>query len=294
MQRGPLASAALVGLVALVGAAAPAPAAGKEYKVVEVKNGGTVRGFVRIAAEDKEKFALPKIAHFKDNDKGCGDPEQPSERFVFDAETLGVGGALVFLKDMAEGKDWPEAMKKEDRTSVIDQKGCRYMPHVQWVRGSTQMIIVNSDAADHNIHGFVTPAEKNSLATTRFNFTSAPNSRNEDTADAFLEDAGLYLVKCDVHPWMSAYVHVVDHPYHVVTSEKAEGDLKPGEFRLTDVPAGSYTLVVWKEGMHEMPIFADAKISAYNYSDNMVLTFPVTVEAGKDAVVEAKLAPQPK
>ena len=135
--------------------------------------------------------------------------------------------------------------------ATIDQKGCVYVPHVAWARAETQLVVVNSDAADHNIHGFKTPVGQNSLKETKFNISSEPGSTKDSNADAFLEDAGLYLVKCHIHPWMSAYVLVADHPYYAVTSDKASGDLKPGAFALDRVPPGTYTLVVWKEGMVE-------------------------------------------
>jgi len=297
MKRSLFASALASGLVGLAFVAAPAPAGGKEYKAVEVSGGATVRGVVTLvlSAEEKDKFALPRVVHGKDNDKGCGEKEQDSERLVFDKDSLGVGNAVVFLKEIDAGKDWPEAMKSDDRVATMDQKGCKYLPHVLLARTSTQMVVLNSDAADHNIHGFKTPADKNSLQSTKFNFTSAPNSKNEDTADAFLEDAGLYLVKCDVHPWMNAYVLTVEHPYYTVTSAKAEGAVKPGEFALENVPPGSYTLVVWKEGMYEMAVEADGKISAYNYSENIVKEIAITVEAGKELVVpEVKIELQKK
>lgn len=267
--------------------AAPAPAARKEYKVVAVAGGATVKGRVLLGLSEAEKasFALPKVRHGKDNDKGCGEAEHDSERLKFDRASLGLGYAIVYLKDVAAGKDWPEAMKSDDRVAVIDQRTCKYVPHVQVARTDTQMVVLNSDAADHNIHGYKTPAAKNSLASTKFNFTSAPNTRNDDTADAFLEEPGLYLVKCDVHPWMNAYLLVVEHPYHTVTSHVEAGGLAPGEWALADVPPGDYTLVVWKEGMHEMPQEADGKISAYNYSDNIVRELPIKVEAGKELVV---------
>lgn len=284
MKRSVVAASFFASLLALSLAASPAPAAGKGYKVVEVKDGGSVRGVVKIglSADEKAAFALPKVRITKDGDKGCGGPEHDSERLVFDRETLGVGNAVVFLKEVAAGKEWPDAMKAEDRVATIDQKGCVYVPHVMWARPETQLVVVNSDAADHNIHGFKTPAGQNSLKETKFNISSEPGSTKDSNADAFLEDAGLYLVKCDIHPWMSAYVVIADHPYFAVTSDKAAGDLKPGAFKLDQVPPGSYTLVVWKEGMVEKPIESDGKVSAYNYSENVVIEKQVTVEAGKE------------
>src|SRR5204863_397203 len=169
--------------------------------------------------------------------------QRPSERLEWDKDTLGVGNAVVYLKDVAAGCDWPEAMKSDDRTGTIDQKGCRYVPHVQGLRAGVQMVILNSDAAEHNIHGFRTPADQNSLKDTKFNFSSEPGSKKDAVDQAILEDSGFYLVKCDIHPWMSAYVFIASNPYSTVTSAKAEGDLKCGEFSLKNVPPGDYTLV---------------------------------------------------
>jgi hypothetical protein len=49
-------------------------------------------------------------------------------------------------------------------------------------------------------------------------------------------------IVCEVHPWMSAYIHVTEHPYHAVT------DIY-GEYEIRDVPPGSYRLKVWHESL---------------------------------------------
>jgi hypothetical protein len=65
--------------------------------------------------------------------------------------------------------------------------------------------------------------------------------------------AGLVKIQCEVHPWMSAYIVVTDHPYHAVTDAY-------GEFLINDIPAGSYRIKVWHEslGTEEKPIEAKA------------------------------------
>ena len=252
----------------------PAGAASKDYKVIEVKDGGSVRGICKLVGDASGR---PKLSIFKDNDKGCGDKERPTERVI-----AGEGGALancvVYLKSVSAGKDWPKDMLSEDRTGTIDQKGCRYVPHIQWLRPKTQMVILNSDGADHNIHGF-----KGSLKDTKFNFSSAPGSKNDNTDSAFLEDSAIYIVKCDIHPWMSAYVHVVDHPYYDVTSAEAANGKKPGEFLIEGIPPGDYDLVCWHEGMIETPTMQDGKIASYSYSEPV----PVEPKAVKIAAGQA-------
>ncbi len=257
----------------------PAPAAGKEYKVVEVKDGGKIHGFAKL----KEKVERKKVSVFKDNEKGCGDKEHMSERLVFDDASLGVGNVLVFLKSIDAGKEWPAAMKSDDRTATIDQKGCQYLPHAQWARAGTQVVVLNSDRADHNIHGFKSAIEKSSLADTKFNFSSEPDTKKDAIGDAFLEDAAKYVIKCDIHPWMNAYVFVVDHPYYDLTVAADADGRKAGEFTLADVPAGEYELIWWKEGVKETAQEQDGKISAYNYGPDQMPEAPikVKVEAGK-------------
>src|SRR5262245_29558334 len=126
-----LAAAGIAGVATL---AAPAPAGGKDYKVVEVKAGGSIKGVVKldVADAEKDKVSFPPVEIFKDNDKGCGEKQRPTERLEWDKETLGVGSAIVYLKDVGSGCDWPESVRDESsRSGTIDQKGCRYVPHVQ-------------------------------------------------------------------------------------------------------------------------------------------------------------------
>jgi hypothetical protein len=76
-------------------------------------------------------------------------------------------------------------------------------------------------------------------------------------------------VKCDVHPWMNAYIHVLDHPYFAVTQQD-------GTFEIKGLPPGDYEVSVW----HEFPKFTPDKASV-----------PVKVEAGKAAEVTFTYAP---
>jgi len=262
-----VASACAIAVAAFAAYPSSAPAEGDDYKVVEVKNGGTIKGVVRLSG----KTAIPMVKVTKDKDKGCGE-DHASERIVYDEATLGLGNCLVYLKSIAAGKDWPESMKSEDRTFLLDQKGCKYIPHVSWFRTGTQLVIGNDDKAEHNIHGY-----RNTMSDTQFNVSSEPGSKKDNIEQAYLEKPATYIVKCDIHPWMSAYAFVVEHPYYALTSATD----KPGEFVLENVPEGEYVLVIWKEGMVATPMESDGKISSYTYSADIVREFPVKVEAGK-------------
>jgi hypothetical protein len=256
-----------------------APAAPKPYRVVEVKDGGSIRGLCKINAD----VTMPKVKVEKDNDKGCGDKERDTERLIVSGER-GVANCFVGIKKIEAGKDWPASMKSDDRVATIDQKGCKYAPHIQWTRIDTQVVVLNSDQAEHNIHAY-----RGSLADTQFNFTSAPGQKVDDVAAALLEQPANYIVKCDIHPWMSAFVWVVDHPYWEITPAEPSERCKAGEFLIESVPPGDYELVMWHEGMVETPTVIDGQIKAYAYSKDVEQAKPVKVEAGKTAIVDFEI-----
>jgi hypothetical protein len=146
------------------------------------------------------------------------------------------------------------------------------------------MAVKNSDGADHNIHGYL-----ESFSATKFNFSSPPGSEIPDAASAFLEDPGAYLVKCDIHPWMSAVIHVTTHPYHDVTSADDAPGKKAGEYVIDGIPPGEYEVVCWHEGMEENATMQDGKIASYSYSADVWATQRVQVGAGETKPVDFTL-----
>jgi hypothetical protein len=258
----------------------PPPAPVAAYRVVDVKDGGTIRGFVRISE------AVPRwtVEHPK-SVANCG-KDHPTERMVHGADR-GLANAVVSLEAIGAGKDWPEEMRREDRSVLVDQKRCLYVPHVQWARPETQLSVKNSDAEEHNIHGY-----RRTMADTQFNFASQPGSLKADVGPAYLTAPAVYLLKCDIHPWMSAYVHVTAHPYVEVTSADGAGGRRPGEFVFGDVPPGTYRVTCWHEGMGETPVpDAAGRIASVVYSPEEVQTSPpLEVKAGETSTVDFEFA----
>ena len=113
----------------------------------------------------------------------------------------------------------------------VDQKGCKYLPHVFGVRVGQPIEFTNSDATAHNVHAL-------GDANQGFNFTQPmAGMRNTRT---FTAREVMVRLKCDVHPWMTAYAGVLDHPYYTVTADS-------GRFELKNVPAGTYSIEAWHE-----------------------------------------------
>jgi plastocyanin len=114
---------------------------------------------------------------------------------------------------------------------VITQDGCSYKPHVLALQRNQKLRIVNADQTSHNIH----PMPESNREWNKSQPPGAPAF--EETFAR--EEVGI-PVKCNVHPWMRAYVSVFKHPYFAVTNES-------GAFSIANLPPGTYTISAWQE-----------------------------------------------
>ena len=209
------------------------PSLAAKYQEGEVSEGGAIRGSVVYHGPVKTRTVLPT----KDK-KVCGRIRK--EPLIVVGDGGAVKDSVVFLKDVAAGKPWP-AMSGGARP-VLDQKDCKFKPHVQVARRG-KIDIVNSDPVLHNTHGYYGKR-------TAFN-VALPIQGGKVTK--ILRSAGDVRVDCDAHGWMLAWIYVVDNPYFAQTGED-------GMFSIDGVPPGEYTLAVWQEelGLTEMPIVVAA------------------------------------
>jgi plastocyanin len=114
---------------------------------------------------------------------------------------------------------------------VIDQQGCMYKPHVMGIQTGQALQILNSDGTLHNVHSM---AEKSKQFNLGMPIKGMKLKKKFDTAEVMVK------LKCDVHPWMSAYIGVVDHPFFAVSGDN-------GSASINDLPAGDYTIAAWHE-----------------------------------------------
>ncbi len=138
-----------------------------------------------------------------------------------------LANVFVYVKSGLEGKTFPAPAT----TVSLDQKGCHYTPHVFGVQTGQQVEIVNSDPTLHNVHGMPTQSKEFNLGMP---LQGMKLKRKFDKAEIMVK------FKCDVHPWMNAYIGVVDHPFFSVTGDA-------GSFEIKDLPAGSYVIEAWQE-----------------------------------------------
>lgn len=114
---------------------------------------------------------------------------------------------------------------------VLDQVGCQYIPHVLGVMAGQTLKILNSDGLLHNVHALPEVNQE-------FNIGMPPNRTEADHVFTATEEP--FRIKCDVHPWMGAFVAVLDHPFYSLTG-------KDGQFTISKLPAGSYEIEAWHE-----------------------------------------------
>jgi plastocyanin len=115
--------------------------------------------------------------------------------------------------------------------AVLDQVGCMYTPRVVGVMVGQELEIKNSDGTLHNVHALPTASKQ---------FNNAMPMKGMTIKRKFTAPEIMVRVKCDVHPWMAAYIGVVAHPFFAVSDED-------GTFSIANVPAGTYTIEAWHE-----------------------------------------------
>jgi len=111
---------------------------------------------------------------------------------------------------------------------LLDQAGCEYTPHILGLQTGQSLLVRNSDPVLHNVH--VTPALDGNREANKAQLPQSPS-----LVFAFAQPELFLRFKCDVHPWMFAYVCVVDHPWFTVTGAD-------GSFRLPPLPPGRYVV----------------------------------------------------
>src|SRR4051794_10498289 len=151
------------------------------------------------------------------------------EETVVTGEKGELKNVVVYVKK-EEGQNLGGAAPTEP--AILDQKGCMYSPHVLVTMAGQPMKIRNSDGFLHNVHGL-------GKDNGEFNFPQQ-NTGDNDVTNKANKAPETYKVKCDVHPWMAAWIVVMDHPFFA-----ASGD--DGAYAIKNLKDGEYTLVAWHE-----------------------------------------------
>src|SRR5580658_1591088 len=264
----------LSGLALLLAAATLAAAQGN-YKVIAVTDGGSISGTIKWsgAVPRQLDFPVTKDPQICDPD---GKKTVSLDRLIIGPEG-GVANTIVYLKDISAGK----AMELPEQRRHLDQKRCRYVPHILLVPQNAALQMQSSDATLHTIH-----MDGAATFNLPFPFPNQPVSRTMATPC-------LINLHCNGgHVWMNAEMMVVPHPYYAVTDES-------GRFEFTSVPPGTYQIVAWHEGWGlagkeqaydvltehsvQRPVFTESKTweKSVTVSGNQATTVNFVISNGK-------------
>jgi plastocyanin len=199
----------------------------RAYEETAVTNGGTIRGVVKVNG-NFPKLPPLQISKFKEVCK-----DVPNESLII-GPGQGLRYAVVALEGITKGK----AVEKES-VHELDNSRCRFVPHVLAASVGQFLLFKNTDPILHTAHAYFTDGQP------QFNVGLYPGRVSRKPLVA----PGVVKIVCEVHPWMSAYVVVADHPYQSTT------DIY-GEYLINDVPPGAYKVKVWHEslGTQEKPV----------------------------------------
>jgi hypothetical protein len=160
------------------------------------------------------------------------------EDFVLNPENRGVQWALVWLEpDPNAGPQQlpvhPSLKEIKQPDVVIRQSGCRYVPHVAVLRQGQRLVVNNRDDAPHTVWWTGDPNVNPGGAV------NLPPTRRHTVTGLKAQRIPIFL-RCMIHPWMGAWVKVIDHPYAAVTDAD-------GRFEIKLAPVGRWRLRVWQE-----------------------------------------------
>lgn len=183
-----------------------------------IRGHGVMRGQVIVDGPP------PVMSEIRNQPCCDGAPKTLKEETVVTSASSGLANTFVYIEGL------PRVNGQSLPSPQLDQVGCRYTPHVVGVCVGQPLRIRTSDATMHNVHFSSDRNESRNFGMT---------SPGDEKTVTFREPEFI-RVKCDVHPWMTAYVGVFANPCFTVT----DGD---GRFELANLPAGKYKLVTWHE-----------------------------------------------
>lgn len=224
------------------------------YEEISVTNGGTIQGKVTITGNTPRPMAfnlvtIPDAVY-------CGRISTGTGWRIVEDFIIGEGGSLkdvvVMLEDIKKGKsfDLPKV-----RVDAID---CDFLPFVNVLKDKEEITVVNMDPIEHDIQGYETARERGARILFNRPLPMNPfhkvlgmlNSHKHMAGTPMIEKIRLrkgrniFVMQCGFHPYMFSWGVVVKNPYYAITKEN-------GQFEISNVPPGQYTLKVWHAGMKQ-------------------------------------------
>lgn len=194
------------------------PGAAQATAKIDWNTAGTISGTVIFS-----KKAPPAVEIDMAQDPVCGlAPTNMSEQYVGSDHRL--ANVFVYIKDGLGNRIYAAPQTPV----VLDQKGCRYTPHVIGVMIGQPVEFTNSDATMHNVHLMPQIGGNQSV-----DISQPP--KGGTTSRIFAKPELMIPVRCNNHPWMQAFINVSDSPFFAISDQN-------GRFKIKGLPPGTYTL----------------------------------------------------
>jgi plastocyanin len=191
----------------------------------DLENGGTISGRVAFEGTPPTPKTIDMSANPQCERTHRDRPVQTEDVVVNSNGTL--RNVFVWVKAGLSPRRWavPTA------PVVLDQQYCMYHPRVIGAMAGQNIQILNTDPVNHNIHP---------MPETNEEWNDMQSAGEGPKLRSFARQEVMVPVKCNVHPWMRAYIGVVAHPFFAVTGDD-------GSFTIKGLPPGTYSIQTWHE-----------------------------------------------
>jgi len=170
-----------------------------------------------------------------DQQAACKCATKDGDDLVVDKASKGIKWVIVRVLDVKASTPAPSTPVPK-----LDQRGCKFEPHIMIVAPGTDVEVLNPEKATHNVR--VTSMESLQIKT---NSTMGPDMLTKTLkGDKIFGDIEVLQINCDMHAWMKAYVVVHDPRFAFITAAD-------GNFEIKDVPPGTYKLSIQHERFGE-------------------------------------------
>ncbi len=193
---------------------------------------GSISGQITLKGDVPEllvarKKGDPNVKDFK----CCAEKTMYDNTLMVHPKSKGIQHIFVFVRRVKSiHPDLKESKRKE---LVFDQKHCRFKPHTMLLRTDQTVIVKSDDPISHSTQTL--PLRQDGI-----NFIVSPNNRIGDKLTLKVPETFPTKITCSIHPWMTAYWMVLDHPYMTITDEN-------GKFKIDKLPEGEHEFRFWQE-----------------------------------------------
>ncbi len=218
-----------------------------QYAQINYATSGTISGTVHFTGTAPASIAIDMA-----QDPACAASKTPNMTEQIVVHNGRMANVFVYLRAGLGNRVYMPTKAPV----VLDQKNCRFVPHVIGAMAGQPVEFRNSDPTMHNVH--IIPPDAQDPGG--FNTSQMPMG---STQRHIFTAAGLMIpIRCDYHPWMEAFLNVVKNPFFAVSNAD-------GRFEIKGLPPGRYTLVAVQEkfGTQSQSVTVEsAKTTAANFT----------------------------